>query len=194
MEDLNPTDETPPHSPLPEEDNENSNPLRPEVDEENSAPTPPIGAPTLDTEVLDEQADDAPQKDDSDDESALSEVDEAQFEDFDPTAIAIDERPVAIDETNVDLIGTHKRKRAEGEEPEKRKKKKEGRREKPKKNRRAKDVDDDFVGGEEVEGKRVRKKKDLGEKRDRQRQRPRSPEKEEELSPEEIASSSRNRM
>lgn len=183
-----PADGSPPRSPQPEEDNEKDNPLRPEVEEEDAAPTPPIGAPKQDTELLEDEETAEKNKDDSDDESALSEIDEAQFEDFDPSAINIEERPVAVDETNVNLIGKHKRKRVDGvEEGERKKKKKEGRREKPKKNRRPKDIDDDFVGGEEIEGKRVRKKKDVVEKRDRPRK-ARTPENDAELDPEESES------
>ena len=95
----------------------------------------------------------------SDDESVLSEVDEAQFEDFDPNQITIEERaPVAVDEDNVKLIGRHKRKRDEAD-GEGKKKKKLQKRDKPKKGRKRKDSDDEFSGGQEVEGKRVRKKK-----------------------------------
>ena len=95
----------------------------------------------------------------SDNDSILSDVDEAQFEDFDPNQITIEERPaIAVDEDNVKLLGRHKRKRDEGD-GEGRKKKKEGKREKPKKSRKKKDSDDEFSGGQELEGKRVRKKK-----------------------------------
>ncbi|KAL9104455.1 MAG: hypothetical protein Q9163_000607 [Psora crenata] len=98
----------------------------------------------------------------SDADSILSDVDEAQFEDFDPNQITIEERPaIVVDEDNVKLLGRHKRKRdAEGVDGEgKKRKKKEGKREKPKKARKKKDSDDEFSGGQEVEGKRVRKKK-----------------------------------
>ena len=128
----------------------------------------------------------------SDDESILSDVDEAQFEDFDPNLIAIEERPaIAVDEDNVKLIGRHKRKRDAAADTEGgKKKKKEGRREKVKKSRKKKDSDDDFSGGQEVEGKRIRKKKAFtedGEKARKERSRPRerTPENEEELDPEE---------
>lgn len=101
----------------------------------------------------------------SDDESLLSDVDDAQFEDFDAANVSIDERPaIAIDEENLKLIGRHKRARNEDEEEErKRKKNKEGRRER--KSRRKQDSDDGFSGGEEIEGKRVRKRREGGEKR-----------------------------
>lgn len=96
----------------------------------------------------------------SDADSILSDVDEAQFEDFDPNQITIEERPaIAVDEDNLKLIGRHKRKRDEADGEGKKKKKKEGKREKPKKSRKKKDSDDEFSGGQEMEGKRVRKKK-----------------------------------
>ncbi|KAI9860971.1 MAG: Transcription factor iws1 [Vezdaea acicularis] len=125
----------------------------------------------------------------SDDDSVLSEVDEAQFENFDPTNIAIEARPVAVDETNVGLLGVHKRKRADGDREGEGapKKKKESKREK--KSRRKKDSDDDFSGGEELQGKRERKSKPLPEaerkKRNEARARATSPENEEHLTPEE---------
>ena len=89
---------------------------------------------------------------DSDDESLLSEVDEAQFADFDPSAVQ-----VAPDfETLQSSIKVSKRKRADGDgfRPTKRK---EGTREKIKKNRRRRDSDEGFSGGEQIDGKRRRK-------------------------------------
>ena len=128
----------------------------------------------------------------SDADSILSDVDEAQFEDFDPNQIAIEERPaIAVDEDNVKLLGRHKRKRdTEGVEGEgKKKKKKEGKREKPKKGRAKKDSDDEFSGGQEIEGKRTRKKKPFVEREER-KERPKAirratPEDEGQLDPEE---------
>jgi transcription factor SPN1 len=104
--------------------------------------------------------------DDSDDESLLSEVDEAQFADFDATAVQ-----VAPDlETLSKHIKPSKRKRAEGDIP---KKKKEGRREKTKRSRRRDDSDDGFSGGEELEGKRARRSKGAeGVSRDKKRRGP----------------------
>lgn len=101
----------------------------------------------------------------SDDESILSEVDEAQFENFDPENVAIEDRPaLAIDEENLKLIGRHKRKRPEdGDDTDQPKKKKEGRREK--KGRRQRDSDDAFSGGDDAIGKRTRKKKGRERKR-----------------------------
>ncbi|KAL4915131.1 hypothetical protein BDW62DRAFT_219660 [Aspergillus aurantiobrunneus] len=90
----------------------------------------------------------------SDDESILSEVDEAQFEDFDPENVDIEDRPqLDIDEENLKLIGRHKRKRTGDEEGTSRRKK-EGRR---KKSRRH--AEDEDGGGDGEGGERRRKKK-----------------------------------
>lgn len=93
--------------------------------------------------------------DDSDDDSLLSEVDEAQFADFDATAVQIAPDLETLNRT----IKAKKRKRPEGEDATKPRKRKEGTREKVKKNRRKVDSDDGFSGGEEIEGKRSRKSK-----------------------------------
>jgi transcription factor SPN1 len=88
----------------------------------------------------------APADDDDDDESLLSEVDEAQFADFDPSAVQ-----VAPDYDSLKTIKASRRQRAPGEEAPQRSK--EGRREKVKKNkRRQADSDDGFSGGEEIDG------------------------------------------
>ena len=93
----------------------------------------------------------------SDDESILSEVDEAQFEDFDPENVDIEDRPqLAIDEDNLKLIGRHKRKRTEGGEEERSKRKREGRREK--KSRRMRELEDGGASDEEKASRRRKKK------------------------------------
>ena len=144
-----------PGTPLPEAGNDPGDPNQPTF-EDKDTPTPPMADPTRDMD-----------HDLSDNDSVLSDVDEAQFEDFDPANIAIEERPiVAIDEENLNQIGRHKRKRdVEGADGEGvKKKKKGGRREKPKKSKKKRDDDDDaFSGGEELEGKRARKKKPVDE-------------------------------
>ncbi|ETN44641.1 uncharacterized protein HMPREF1541_10311 [Cyphellophora europaea CBS 101466] len=95
---------------------------------------------------------------DDDDESLLSEVDEAQFADFDPESVQ-----VAPDFETLNKLGrVSKRQRPEGEEAPK--KRKEGRREKIKRNKRGReDSEDGFSGGEEIEGKRQRKSKPGGD-------------------------------
>lgn len=174
---------SPPISPLPEAGNDPEEPGYPTYQDEDP-PAAPIGNPTANPE------------DDDDNESVLSDIDEAQFEDFDPANIAIEDRPaIAVDEDNVRLLGRHKRKRDDGEDDAegKKKKKREGRRDKPKKSRKRKDSDDDeFSGGQEMEGKRKRKPKAITDgavpnERRREKTRPRAatPENEEHLDPEE---------
>jgi transcription factor SPN1 len=158
MEDLEPAAEgSIQGSPLPQALDDPADPLNPDIEEENE-PDAPISAPTQDVEAT-ENKDDL-----SDDESVLSDIDEAQFGEFDADAVAIEERPIAVDENNIALIGTHKRKRAEGEEGEGRKKKREGKREKTKKSRRA-TSGDDADGDEGGKSSRRRRDDDGGEKR-----------------------------
>lgn len=130
----------------------------------------------------------------SENDSILSDVDEAQFEDFDPSKVAIDRPAVLVHEGNLKLIGRHKRKR-DGEQADEeggKKKKKEAKRDRSRKSRDkiGDDDDDDFSGGQEVEGKRIRKKKPgieggSGGRRERTRTRKAPLEDEENLSPEE---------
>ena len=124
------------------------------------------------------------------DDSELEELDEKEFEDFDPEALNIPDKPVAVDADNVGLLGVHKRKRTEEEERERKKKKKEGRREKKSKRVRAGGEEDEVDEGDIIEGKRGRKSKAAGDGRKAERQRKaRSPSVDEEnLSPEERAS------
>ena len=174
----------------------------PALSDHSLPPSPPVPAPDVDHDQVDEETPGSPAtlsrkdaeeaNDLSDNDSVLSDVDEAQFEDFDPNQIAIEERPVIIDEDTVKLLGRHKRKRdgdADGEGT--RKKTKDRKREKPKKARKKKDSDDDdFSGGQELEGKRVRKKKAFSEggekvRKERTKQRQAPAEDEEQLDPEE---------
>lgn len=124
----------------------------------------------------------------SDNDSVLSDVDEAQFEDFDPANVVAKVNIIAVDEDNVKLLGRHKRKRDGDDTVVGKKKKKEGRREKSKKPRKTRDDDENFSGGEAMEGKRPRKKKAFDEgaqKKERPKMRAASPENEETLTPEE---------
>ena len=158
-------------SPLPQAGHDPTDPSDP-MNIDKDTPTPPPADPSRDMDA-DHTADmDAL----SDDDSVLSEVDEAQFEDFDPSNLNIEEhRPaIAVDEDNVKLIGRHKRQRDAAEGEAAKKKKKEGRREKPKRAKKKRDDDEAFSGGEELEGKRPRKKKGIAEdveKRERRRAR-----------------------
>jgi transcription factor SPN1 len=176
--------------------NDPRDPLNPGIEEEDR-PNAPLGDPTADVdafedeeapetvEAMEDAADEdedaaanpptpgADDDDDDDDESELEELDETQFQDFDPSALNIPSKPVAIDESNVGLIGVHKRKRTEEEERErelKKKKKKESRRDKPKRRKHRED-EDNFEGGEELEGKRARKGKVGGDGRPARRER-----------------------
>lgn len=195
-------DDSPERSPPPIENHDPDDPGHPDVEEEFGTATPPLADPHQDTEIAaaeEEQPDatepvgeepvsppeGAADDDDDDAESELSEIDEAQFEDFDPSAITIEERPVDLDETAVNRIGKFKRKRDTGEEGEKPKKKKK--RDRPKKKRP--DDDDVFEGGVEIEGKRRRKPTTGGdgERRERPRARARSPDADENLTPQERA-------
>ncbi|KAJ3569315.1 hypothetical protein NPX13_g6123 [Xylaria arbuscula] len=141
----------------------------------------PAGSPARE-ETLHEEApnDDASPKDlgdydvaaagDSDrDSDVLSEIDEEELEDFDPSNVRIEEKPVEIDE---DVARTLKAGRRKGTAT---KKPKEGRREK----KRARDRDDE-ADGEVLTTKRVRK---TGATESR-KQSP-EPENEENLTPEE---------
>lgn len=174
--------------------------------EEESRPNAPVGDPNADIDAFEDE--EAPEtvntmeeaeddlaagvrnEDDSDDESELEELDETQFQDFDPSALQIPDKPVAVDESNVGLIGVHKRKRTEEEERERKKKKKEkgARREKTKRDKKRRDADDDdnFEGGPEIDGKRARKSKPGADGRKVRRAKSPEPEEDDEsLSPEE---------
>lgn len=177
MDELSPESASPPLSP-PEGLNDPGDTNAPRYQDEDP-PAAPVADPTADMDNL------------SDNDSVLSEVDEAQFEDFDPTNIAIEDRPaIAVDEDNVKLLGRHKRKRDGDDGEPVKKKKKEGKREKPKKSRKKRDSDDDdFSGGPELEGKRKRKTKNITEdgsgKKGKGRSRKATPENEEDMDPEE---------
>lgn len=129
-------------------------------DNEGENPTDPTTEAKELTEDVDDElhaADDDEDDDDklSDDESILSEVDEAQFDNFDPENVDVEDRPqLAIDEDNLKLIGRHKRKRTE--DGESRPRRKEGRREK--KSRRADE------GGDEGGSSRRRERKQREDK------------------------------
>jgi transcription factor SPN1 len=91
--------------------------------------------------------------------SDLSEVDEAEFDDFDPTTVALEDRPIQeIDEEAARTLKAGKKKgTTEGKKP------KEGKRDR-KKRRRDEDEDPD---GERLEGKRIRKPRPDSERKSR---------------------------
>lgn len=145
MEDL-PVDDAPLAAEMqhePEANDDPQDPLDPSIDEETDAIEAPVADPTADMDDMNDQGaathhneddiDNPPPADaDADDDSdILSEVDEAQFEDFDPNAIAITEKPGIIDAEGVALLGKHKRKRQDGEIVKKKKKKRVHRPEQP---------------------------------------------------------------
>lgn len=136
--------------------------------------TPPAANPELDMDDAD--------NDISDNESELSEVDEAEFAEFDPTTVALEDRPqVGIDEDVARTLKAAKRKRADGDG----KKPKEAKRDKKKRARRDDDEDPD---GEELDGKRVRKTKKIDGERSKDKPREKravTPENEENLTPDE---------
>lgn len=112
--------------------------------------------PTADDDVEGQDEEAGGDDDISDDESILSEVDEAQFDNFDPENVDVEDRaPLDVDADNLKLIGRHKRKRAEGEEG--RPRRKEGRREK--KSRRARDDEDAEEGSSSRPRQRKQKEK-----------------------------------
>ncbi|RDW66972.1 putative transcription factor IWS1 [Coleophoma crateriformis] len=150
-------------------------------DSEDREATPPAANPDLDMDDEDNNL----SGDDSDNDSLLSEVDEAEFADFDPTNVTLEDRPlVNIDEDVAKTLKAGKRKRVDGE-----KKPKEARRDKTKKKKTRRDDDED-PDGEQLDGKRVRKpKRAEGERKERDRTKERKktpePENEENLTPDE---------
>ncbi|RDA90312.1 hypothetical protein CP533_0399 [Ophiocordyceps camponoti-saundersi (nom. inval.)] len=117
------------------------------------------------------------------DSDLLSEIDENQFEDYDPETANIEDRPVDIDEDMARTLKASKRKRTDGEAP---KKPREGRREKKRRDR------DDEVPAEEDVGpdmgkapRRSRRAGDGERRRAKDTEAPQEAQKEEELTPEE---------
>ncbi|KAH7010005.1 transcription factor IWS1 [Ilyonectria destructans] len=115
------------------------------------------------------------------DSELLSEVDEDQFEDYDPETANIEDRPVDIDEDIARTLKATKRKRADGEVA---KKPREGRREKK---RRDRDDDAPMDDGADEAGKTARRSRRTGDSERRPRAKPATPEPENEdhLTPEE---------
>ncbi|ROT41603.1 hypothetical protein SODALDRAFT_338868 [Sodiomyces alkalinus F11] len=148
----------------------------------------PVGSPTpaeQDAPEIEElQQDDdnfaAPAEDLSDQESdVLSEIDENQFEDYDPETADIEDRPVAVDEDIAKTLKASKRKRPEGETV---KKPKEGRREKKRQREEEEVTGED---GDFEEAASTRRPRRSGEPRARPQKKSPEPEIEENLTPEE---------
>lgn len=160
--DMSATPEHKPASPDAHLDGDDAKPAIPDAADAAPLAEDNDAAPATAAEDADAEAAVADERDDlgdglSDDDSVLSEVDEAQFEDFDPANIDVEEeRPqLAIDEENLKLVGRHKRKRSEGgDEGDRPRRKKEGRREK--KTRRMKELEE---GGEREPVRRKERKR-----------------------------------
>ncbi|RGP61514.1 transcription factor iws1 [Fusarium longipes] len=115
------------------------------------------------------------------DSDALSEVDEDQFEDYDPETANIEDRPVDIDEDVARTLKATKRKRTEGDAP---KKPREGRRDKKRRDRDEDvEMDDADDGGKKP--RRSRRAGGDGERRPKSKAATPEPENEDHLSPEE---------
>ncbi|KAI9823109.1 MAG: Transcription factor iws1 [Phylliscum demangeonii] len=155
-----------PETPLPEAGHDPGDPNSP-ISQERDTPTPPAANPSLD---MDNEENFTRPPADFDagalsDDSDLSDLDEEQIADFVPDEVTIEDRPaIAVDDSNVGLLGVHKRKRGADDEDDAyveettKKKKREGTRPKPKKPRRRANKDDEDLGdGEPVLGKRQRK-------------------------------------
>jgi len=168
-------------SPLPEQGNDPADPNRPSS-EDGDTPAPAANV-DLDLDDEDNQETAKIADEESENESDLSDVDEAEFDEFDPASVAIDTRKenVVIDEDIAKTLKAGKRKRSEKDGESR--KAKEGKREKKKK-RRDEDEDPD---GMELDGKRIRKPKSIrpdGERRERVREkRAPTPENEDNLTP-----------
>lgn len=115
------------------------------------------------------------------DSDALSEVDEDQFEDYDPETANIENRPVDIDEDVARTLKATKRKRTEGEAP---KKPREGRRDKKRRDR-DEDVEMDDADDGSKKSRRSRRAGGDGERRPKSKATTPEPENEDHLSPEE---------
>lgn len=122
----------------------------------------------------------------SDQESdALSEIDENQFEDYDPATADIEDRPVAVDEDVAKTLKAGRRKPVEGEAATR--KPKEGRREKKRNRNAAEPEADDRDDAAGLDGDRPARKSRRagGEGRQRAQKESPEPENDEHLSPEE---------
>lgn len=152
--------------------------LQTEMSDRESPAGSPANEPVDDGQEQDFQ-DEVAAADSDRDSDALSEIDENEFEDYDPETANIEDRPVDIDEDIARTLKATKRKRVAGDVP---KKPREGRREK----RRDRDDDVPMEDGSEPDGKAPRRARRAaeGERRRAKADTP-EPQNEEELSPEE---------
>lgn len=177
-----------------------SHPLSPPEDfDENDDLAPPTANSNLDM-------DDSDLDKNGDLDSELSEVDEAEFADFDPTTVAVaaDERPVTIDDEVARTLKAAKRKRTDRDGEGGPKKPKEAKREKPKRKKTRADLDagaiddggdeyDSGADGEILEGKRRPKPKSVRTDGERNRERARRKEPEPEENEENLTPDERRR-
>lgn len=105
---------------------------------------------------------DAVARDADRDSDLLSEIDENQFEDYDPETANIEDRPVDIDEDIARTLKASKRKRADGDAP---KKPREGRREKKRRDRDEDVAMDDEAEADAVKTQRRARRAGDGERR-----------------------------
>ncbi|PLB36479.1 transcription factor SPN1 [Aspergillus candidus] len=155
-----PESEEPTQAPTPGGNDEQDDEEHEEKAAASAEPASPPAA-AADKEDVDENEEDDNDNVESDDESIISEVDEAQFEDFDLENVDIEDRPqLAIDEDNLKLIGRHKRKRTDSG-GERSQRKREGRREK--KTRRMRELEEGPTSDGEGRTRRKveRKKKEV---------------------------------
>lgn len=115
-------------SPAPEERTHNY------TNEANDSPEANQANDVSDNEPKDAAPEASDKASDAGDDDLLSEIDEDQFEDYDPETANIEDRPVEIDEDVARTLKVSRRRRADAEKP---KKPKEGRREKKKRDREA---------------------------------------------------------
>ncbi|KAM5347198.1 hypothetical protein ACJ41O_010203 [Fusarium nematophilum] len=143
----------------------------------------PVGSPAnepVDDGKAQEYGDTAAGAESDRESDALSEVDEDQFEDYDPETANIDNRPVDIDENVARTLKATKRKRTDEEVV---KRPREGRRDKKRRDRDEDIAMDDVDDG----GKKNRRSRRMADAERRPRAKPDTPEpeKDENLTPEE---------
>jgi transcription factor SPN1 len=153
-------------------------------DHESPAGSPAREDPPVDDGQEKEFEEQVAAADSDKDSDLLSEVDEDQFEDYDPETANIEDRPVDIDEDVARTLKVSKRKRIEGQP----KKPREGRREKKRRDRDDDVTMEDGSDGDQERKPRRRRAAAEGERAPRAqriRQASPEPENEENLTPEE---------
>lgn len=137
----------------------------------------PVASPPPAEDATNEPVDDGGHDSDRDSDM-LSDIDENEFDNYDPNTAQIEERPIEIDENDIRTLKASKRKRVDGATS---KKPKEGRREKK---RRTNPDDDDTPTGQVISGKRIRKSQTANPERRSKKSSPAPEENEDHLTPE----------